>query len=67
MLTNLPLALVSFLSVDEVIVKGLRLLELSDCCGYLLIPKVTLAFPAIVSKSGTKRLTAKNVSPAIPP
>jgi hypothetical protein len=33
MLTNLPLALVSFLSVLELIVKGLKAVVVSDCCG----------------------------------
>ena len=37
----------------------------SDCCGYLFTANVTLALPAKVLKSGTKRLTAKKISPAM--
>ena len=44
-LTNLPLALVSFLSVLDVIVKGLKVVAVSDCCGYLLTANVTFALP----------------------
>ena len=58
-LTNLPLALVSFLSVEDVIVKGLKLVVVSDCCGYLFTANVTFALPVNVLKSGTNLLTAK--------
>ena len=63
-LTNLPLALVSFLSVLDVIVKGLSAVCTSVCCGYLFTFKLTLALPSNVLKSGTNLLTAKNNSPA---
>ena len=62
--TNLPRALVSFLSVLAVIVNGLKVLVVCESEGYLLTASVTFALPANVLKSGTKRLTAKNTSPA---
>ena len=63
--TNLPLALVSFLSVLEVIVNGLKVVVVSDCCGYRFTPIVTFALPASVLKSGTNLRKARNTSPAI--
>ena len=49
----------------DVIVKGLKVVVVSDCCGYLLTPSVTLAFPCNVLKSGTNLLIARNTSPAM--
>ena len=48
----------------DVIVKGLKVVVVSDCCGYLLTPSVTLAFPCNVLKSGTNLRNAINTSPA---
>ena len=49
----------------DVIVKGLKVVAVSDCCGYLFTANVTFALPCNVLKSGTNLLTAKNTSPAI--
>ena len=65
-LTNLPLALVSFLSVDDVIVNGLKLVVVSESCGYRFTAKVTLALPCKSLKSGINLLRAKNTSPLVP-
>ena len=63
-LQNLPRALVSFFVVVAVIVKGLYVLDVDDCCGYLFNPIVTFAFPCNVLKSGTNLRNAINTSPA---
>ena len=54
----------SFLSVVESTVKGLNVVVVSDCCGYLFTAKLTFELPCKSLKSGTNLLTAKNNSPA---
>ena len=55
----------SFLSVVESTVKGLNVVVVSYCCGYLFTAKLTFELPSKFLKSGTNLLTAKNTSPAI--
>ena len=65
-LTYLPLALVSFLVVDDVIVKGLFVEDVSVCDGNLFTDRVTVALPFKFLKSGIKRLTDTNLLPPPP-
>ena len=65
-LTYLPLALVSFLVVDDVIVKGLFVDDVSVCDGNLFTDKVTFALPFKFLKSGINLLTDTNFSPGPP-
>jgi len=61
---NLPLALVSFLRVEDVIVNGLNAVVTCVSCGYLLTPSVTFALPCNDLKSGTNLRKARKASPA---
>ena len=59
--TNLPRALVSILVVLDVTVKGLCVDEDSVDDGKSFTARVTVAFPAIVLKSGKNLLTETNL------